>query len=68
MMVEILKGLEYINSCGYLHRDIKPDNFMMGRSDTNMLYIIDFGLSKNYLDNTIHITQLECKTRVNLNS
>lgn len=35
----------------YIHRDIKPDNLMMGLGDTsNIVHMIDFGLSRLVID------------------
>ena len=46
-----------------MHRDIKPDNFVMGRSKcSHKLYIIDFGLAKKYLSkDSTHIPYRENK-------
>ena len=49
--IQIISILEIIHNNHYIHRDIKPDNFVVGlRSNVNNLYIIDFGLAKMYRD------------------
>ena len=47
--IEMIKRIQYIHSKFYIHRDIKPDNFMTGRGQNEKkIYIIDFGLAKKY--------------------
>jgi serine/threonine protein kinase len=44
-----LHRLQYIHSRDYIHRDLKPSNIVMGvGNQTNVVYVIDFGLSKEY--------------------
>jgi serine/threonine protein kinase len=46
---QAIARIEHIHRCGYLHRDIKPDNFLMGTGPTShILYLIDFGLASTY--------------------
>ena len=46
-----LRRLEYIHSRNYIHRDLKPSNIAMGLGvHSNVVYLIDFGLSKEYRD------------------
>ena len=48
---QMVQRIEYVHSKGYIHRDIKPGNFLIGKNlDCKKLFIIDFGLSKKYID------------------
>lgn len=63
---QMLARIEFVHSCNFLHRDIKPDNFLigLGRKKLNQVYIIDFGLAKKYRDSKTHrhIPYLEQKS------
>jgi casein kinase 1, alpha len=44
--------IEFVHNKNFIHRDIKPDNFLMGIGrHCNKLFLIDFGLAKKYRDN-----------------
>ena len=54
---DVIRIIKYIHSMGYLHRDVKPENFLFGiGNESKKMYAIDFGLSKRFLDdNNTHI-------------
>ncbi|OHT01758.1 CK1 family protein kinase [Tritrichomonas foetus] len=48
---QMISSIEWVHRNNYIHRDIKPDNFMIGLGNTsNQLFVIDFGLAKYYRD------------------
>lgn len=48
---QMLSRLEYCHTKHFIHRDVKPDNFLMGLGrKANQVTIIDFGLAKRFRD------------------
>ena len=58
--LQIIFTLKSIHEKGLVHRDIKPDNFLLGNNDANkkQIYIIDFGFCKS----TENITEIKKTT------
>ena len=47
--IQMIDRIEWVHNKLIVHRDIKPDNFVMGRGDSaHIVYLLDFGLSKKY--------------------
>jgi casein kinase I family protein HRR25 len=53
--IQIIVLLKTIHEKGLIHRDIKPDNFLMGlHNESKKINIIDFGFCKSYITNEQH--------------
>lgn len=51
LVIQLVERFKYIHEKTFVHRDIKPDNFLMGmREKSHVAYIVDYGLAKRYYD------------------
>lgn len=56
--IQIISRIQLLHNKCLLHRDIKPNNFLLGLNEqTNKLFLIDFGFAKRYDFNGKHITE-----------
>eukprot|EP00887_Chlorella_sp_A99_P002731 scaffold6.g2731.t1 len=57
--VEAITILQALHTKGYVHGDVKPENFLLGQPGTprsNKLYLVDFGLAQRWRDSkTAHV-------------
>ncbi|CAK60344.1 unnamed protein product (macronuclear) [Paramecium tetraurelia] len=59
---QLLTIIEEVHKRGVIHRDIKPENILMGRgTDSQQVYLVDYGISKKYRNNGQHIPFQENK-------
>lgn len=54
--IQIINLLKVLHEYGFIHRDVKPDNFLLGLNNkSKQIHIIDFGFCKSYLIDGKHI-------------
>ncbi|KNZ51422.1 uncharacterized protein VP01_3962g3 [Puccinia sorghi] len=64
---QMLTRVQTIHEKNLIYRDIKPDNFLIGRPGTkaaNVVHVVDFGMAKQYRDakTKVHIPYRERKS------
>ena len=48
--IQMLSRIEHLHQRNVIHRDIKPDNFVLGNERKSYkVYLIDFGLAKKFI-------------------
>lgn len=53
--IEAITILEHLHAKGFIHGDVKPENFLLGQPGTNKankLFLIDFGLAQKWRDSS----------------
>lgn len=50
LALQMISRVEVLHEKQFLHRDLKPDNFMICDEDPRLVYLIDLGLAKRYID------------------
>lgn len=64
--IQLIRRMEFVHSKRLIYRDVKPENFLIGRHSSmkqDIIHIIDFGLAKEYIDSSNkHIPYKEHKS------
>lgn len=56
MAVQMITRLESLHKHNFIHRDVKPENFLIGRHDkASTIYLCDMGLCKKYRDSSLNV-------------
>ncbi len=49
LTLQLLKALDHVHGCGFVHRDVKPDNLFITKvnDDAFFLKLVDFGIARH---------------------
>ncbi|EGT41264.1 hypothetical protein CAEBREN_30442 [Caenorhabditis brenneri] len=49
IFIQLVKALQDMHEAGFVHRDVKPSNMALGVKNEQVVYIFDFGLSRQIM-------------------
>ena len=62
---QMIKILNFIHNKNIIHRDIKPDNFVVGlKEKKNQIFLLDFGLAKKYRTDNLEHNEMKTKKKL----
>jgi serine/threonine protein kinase len=61
MGIDLTKCIRDLHRMGFIHLDVKPDNVVVSKDKGDRLYLIDYGISEQYIFNGRHRPQVDVK-------
>jgi serine/threonine protein kinase len=57
--IQMIRIINIFHNSEYIHRDIKPDNFVIGNQENdNKIILLDYGLCQKYIVGGQHIQMI----------
>jgi len=51
MAAQLVVVMSKVHERGVAHRDLKPENILVGKDNPNQIFLVDYGVSKFFIDN-----------------